>query len=136
MNRMIAAPFALMVTVGMNAQSAHQEVQAKFIKVLMSSTSQFGFACSDEGMKKKLEEMGISVGPGFKFAWAASVSEVRALKQQNHFIICPNVDWLKDGACIAVVEEGGRPGLYLDVANAKASGVTLSDAILKIAKKI
>ena len=40
------------------------------------------------------------------------------------------------GACIAIVEEAGKPQLYLHSANTKASGVTVSDAIMKIAKKI
>jgi hypothetical protein len=136
MNRMIPAALALVFTFGMNAQSAPLETQAKFVKVLLSSSGQFGFACNDEALKKKLEEMGVSVGPGFKFAWGSSEPEVRALKAQGRFIICPNVAWLNSGACIAIVEEAGKPQLYLHSANTKASGVTVSDAIMKIAKKI
>lgn len=136
MNRMIPATLALVCTVGMNAQTAPVETQAKFIKVLLSSSGQFGFACNDETLKKKLEEMGVSVGPGFKYAWGSSEPEVRALKAQGRFIICPSVDWLKSGGCIAIVEEAGKPQLYLHTANTKASGVTLTDAIMKIAKKI
>jgi hypothetical protein len=136
MNRMIPAALAFVFTFGMNAQSAPLDIQAKFVKVLLSSSGQFGFACNDEALKKKLEEMGISVGPGFKFAWGSSEPEVRALKAQGRFIICPNVAWLNSGACIAIVEEAGKPQLYLHSANTKASGVTVSDAIMKIAKKI
>ena len=136
MNRLIPAALALVATVGMHAQSAPVDTQAKFLKVLLSSSGQFGFACNDEVLKKKLEEMGVSVGPGFKYAWGASEPEVRALKAQGRFIICPNVDWLKSGGCIAIVEEGGKPQLYLHTANPKASGVTVSDAILRIAKKL
>ena len=136
MNRLIPAALALVATVGMNAQSAPVDTQAKFLKVLLSSSGQFGFACNDEVLKKKLEDMGVSVGPGFKYAWGSSEPEVRALKAQGRFIICPNVDWLKSGGCIAIVEEGGKPQLYLSTANTKASGVTVSDAIIKIAKKI
>ena len=61
---------------------------------------------------------------------------MRALKAQGRFIIVPNLDWLKAGGCIAIVVEGGKPQLYLHVANPKTSGVTVSDAITKIAKKI
>jgi hypothetical protein len=136
MNRMIPAALSLVFTFGMNAQSAPLEIQAKFVKVLLSSSGQFGFACNDDALKKKLEEMGVSVGPGFKFAWGSSEPEVRALKAQGRFIICPNVDWLKSGGCIAIVEEGGKPQLYLHTGNTKASGVTISDAIMKIARKI
>jgi len=37
---------------------------------------------------------------------------------------------------ISGVEEGGKPALYIHVANTRASGVTVPDAISKIAKKI
>jgi len=136
MKRLIPAALAVVSTLGMNAQTAPLEIQAKFVKVLLSSSGQFGFACNDEGLKKKLEELGVSVGPGFKYAWGSSEPEVRALKAQGRFIICPNVEWLKSGGCIAIVEEAGKPQLYLHIANTKASGVTVSDAIMKIAKKI
>jgi hypothetical protein len=136
MKRMIPAALAVLVAFGLNAQSAPLETQAKFLKVLLSSSGQFGFACNDEALKKKLEELGVSVGPGFKYAWGSSEQEVRALKAQGRFIICPNVAWLQSGGCIAIVEEGGKPQLYLHTANTKASGVTVSDAIIKIAKKI
>jgi len=55
------------------------------------------------------------------------------------FLACEtteDLEWLKAGAAIAIVEEGGRPGLFLDSANAKASGVTVADAIVKLARKM
>jgi hypothetical protein len=125
-----------MFSLGLNAQTAPLEIQAKFVKILLSSSGQFGFACNDAALKAKLEELGVSVGPGFKYAWGSSEPEVRALKAQGRFIIVPNLDWLKAGGCIAIVVEGGKPQLYLHVANTKTSGVTVSDAITKIAKKI
>ncbi|MDR3671877.1 MAG: hypothetical protein P4L36_13600 [Holophaga sp.] len=136
MKRMFPVAMALVFSAGMNAQNAPLEVQAKFVKILLASSGQFGFACNDPALKAKLESMGVSVGPGFKYAWGSSEPEVRALKAQDRFIICPNLDWLKVGGCIAVVMEGGKPQLYLHVANTKASGVTVADAIVKIAKKI
>jgi hypothetical protein len=136
MKRLVSFAMALVAAVGLHAQSPSLDLEAKFVKVLLTSAGQFGFCCNDEALKKKLEDMGVSVGPGFKFAWGSSEPEVRALKAQNRFIVCPNVEWLKSGACMAVVEEGGKPQLYLHTANAKASGVTLSDAITKIARKI
>jgi len=136
MKRMLPIYLALAAAFGLNAQTAPLDVEAKFVKVLLTSTGQFGFACNDEALKAKLEEMGVSVGPGFKFAWGSSEPEVRALKAQGRFIVCPNTAWFASGACMAVVEEGGKPQLYLHVANAKATGVTLPDAITKIAKKL
>jgi hypothetical protein len=136
MQRIVPTALALVFSMGLQAQNAPLETQAKFVKVLLSSAGQFGFACNEPALKAKLEEMGVSVGPGFKFAWGSSEPEVRALKAQGRFIICPNLDWLKSGACMAIVQEGGKPELYLDTANTKASGVTISDAITKIAKKV
>jgi len=132
---MIPAACALLFTFGLNAQTATLDTQAKFVKILLSSAGQFGFACNDPALKAKLEGMGVSVGPGFKYAWGSSEPEVRALKAQGRFIIVPNLEWLKAGGCIAIVEEGGKPQLFLHVANTKASGVTISDAITKIAIK-
>jgi len=43
------------------------------------------------------------------------------------------------GATIAIVKEGGRPAIYIDIARKKAfeeAGTTFSDALLKIAKNI
>jgi len=135
MNTMIRAAFALVFTAGMQAQESALDTQAKFVKVLLSSTGQFGFACNEPALKAKLESMGVSVGPGFKLAWGSSEPEVRALKAQGRFIVCPSAEWLKSGACLALVDEGGKPQLYMSPANVKASGVTLSDAIARIAKK-
>jgi hypothetical protein len=136
MKRLFPAAMAMVVSLGMNAQTATLDVQAKFVKILLASAGQFGFACNDSALKAKLETMGVSVGPGFKYAWGSSEPEVRALKAQDRFIICPNEEWLKLGGCIAVVVEGGKPQLYIHVANAKASGVTVPDAIMKVAKKM
>jgi hypothetical protein len=135
MNRMLPTVCALVITVGMNAQGAPLEDQAKFVKAILASTGQFGFACADPGLKAKLEALGVSVGPGFKLAWGASEAEVRALKAQGRFVICPEQAWLQSGACLALVEEGGRPQLYVDPANVKASGMALPEAIARIVKK-
>ncbi len=135
MKRMLPIVLALAAAFGLQAQTAPLEVEAKFLKVLLTSTGQFGFACNDETLKAKLEEMGVSVGPGFKIAWATSEAEVKALKAQNRFILCANASWLRLGACLAVVDEGGRPKLYMHPENVKASGVTLPDNIVKIAMR-
>ena len=136
MNRLSVAALALFCAFGLDAQGVSLDTEAKFLKVLLSTTGQFGFACNDQGLTKKLEEMGVSVGPGFKLAWGSSEMEVRALRAQDRFVVCPSLDWLKSGACMAIVEEEGRPQLYLHTGNAKVIGMPLPDAILKIAKKI
>lgn len=126
---------AFLLTVGLRAEDL--EMQAKFIKVLISSTGQFGICCnSDAALKKVLEASGVSVSPGFKLAWGASEEEVKTLKAAGKLVIVPNLNWIKDGAGLAVVSVEGLPQLYMNVANVKASGMTLPDAIIKIAKKV
>ena len=50
------------MTAGLQAEDL--EMQAKFVKVLVSSTGQFGICCNnDAGMKKALEKIGLSVSP-------------------------------------------------------------------------
>jgi hypothetical protein len=80
--------------------------------------------------------VGISVSPGFKLAWAASEAEVKTLKTDGRLVVVPKLDWLKLGAGIAVVNVEGLPQLYVNMVNVKASGLTLPDAIIKIAKKL
>jgi hypothetical protein len=126
---------ACLLTVGLQAQDLAPETQAKFLKILLSSTGQFGFACSDAAFKARLEAAGIAVSPGFKMAWAASEGEARSLKAAGKLVIVPVLGWLKAGGALAIVAEGGKPQVYLNAANVKASGMTLSDAIVKLARK-
>lgn len=124
-----------LLTLGLQAQELSADTEAKFLKILLSSTGQFGFACSDPAFKTKLEAAGIAVSPGFKMAWAASEGEVKTLKAAGKLVIVPVLAWLKSGGSLALVSEGGKPQVYLNPANIKASGMTLSDTIVKMAKK-
>ena len=135
MIRPLAALAALTFVMGMNAQELSPDIQAKFLKILLSSTGQFGFACSDPAFKGKLEAAGIAVSSGFKMAWASSEAEVKLLKASGKLVIVPNLAWLKAGASLALVEEDGKPQIHLNMANIKASGMVLSDTIIKMAKK-
>jgi hypothetical protein len=137
MRRFIASAAAFLLTVGLGAQDVAPEVQAKFIKTLVSSTGQFGFACNNDAiLKKSLEAAGVSVSPGFKLAWAATEAEVKTLKADGRLVVVPKLQWLKLGGGVAIVEEEGKPQFYLHMANVKASGLTIPDTIIKIAKKM
>jgi hypothetical protein len=125
---------ACLMTFGLQAQELSPETEAKFLKLLLSSTGQFGFACNDPGFKAKLEAAGIAVSPGFKMAWAANEGEAKSLKAAGKLVIVPVLGWLKAGGSLAIVSEGGKPQVYLNPANVKASGMTLSDTIVKMAK--
>ncbi len=82
-----------------------------------------------------LEASGLAVAPGFKMAWAATEAEVKPLKAAGKLVIVPKLAWLKLGGAIALIEEDGKPQIYINPANIKASGMTLSDTIVKMAKK-
>ena len=135
MNHAVRTALALCLTLGLQAQELPAETQAKFLKILLSATGQFGFACSDPGFKTKLEASGLSVAPGFKMAWAESEAEVKSLKAAGKLVIVSRLAWLKLGASIAIIEEDGKPQIYIHPGNLKASGMTLSDTIVKMAKK-
>ena len=113
------------------------ETQAKFIKILASSAGSAGkVVCNNGALAGELGKVGVSPDPGSKVAWASSEAEVKSLKGAGKLVICGKLEWLSAGGSIAVVEEGGKPQIYLNMGNIAASGVTLSDAVLKIGKKL
>jgi len=65
---------------------------------------------------------------GSKVAWASSEVEVKALKAAGKLIICPRLEWLPAGAAIAILEEGGKPQIYLQMCHINDSGVVVSDS--------
>lgn len=137
MRRLIVSAVAFLFAFGLAAQDLSPEVQAKFVKTLVSSTGQFGFACNnDAALKKSLEAAGVSVAPGFKLAWAATEAEVKTLKADGRLVVVPKLQWLKLGGGVAIVEDEGKPQFYLNMANVKASGLTIPDTIIKISKKM
>jgi len=111
--------------------------QAKFIKILASSAGSTGkVACKDAALAGELAKMGMANDAGAKVAWAASEAEVKSLKAAGKLVICGKLEWLAAGGGIAIVEEGGKPQIILSMGNIAASGITLSDAVLKIGKKL
>jgi hypothetical protein len=122
---------------GLAAADLAPEVQAKFIKILASSAGSAGkVACTDGALAADLGKVGVSVEAGSKVAWASSEGQVKQLKGAGKLVICGNLQWLPAGGAIAIVDEGGKPQIYLHMGNIAASGVTLSDAVLKIGKKL
>lgn len=109
------------------------ELQAKFIKIICSNAGSAGKVCVKDGaMTGKLGEVGVAADAASKVAYAGSEADLAAYK--GKLIICPKLEWLPKGGAIAIVEEGGKPAIYLHMQNIGASGVTLSDAVMKIGK--
>ncbi|MBI1752724.1 MAG: hypothetical protein HY014_15000 [Acidobacteria bacterium] len=111
-------------------------VQAKFLKILCAAAGSPGkVACKDSDVLAELEKIGVAQDAGAKVAWGRG-GEVKTLKAAGKFVICPKLEDLPAGGSIAVVEEGGKPQIYLHMGNIAASGVTLADSVLKIGKRL
>jgi len=113
------------------------ELQVKFISLLARNAGSPGkVACRDGALHGELGKQGLANDATSKVAWAASEAEVKTLKAAGKFVICGHLEWLPAGGSVAVVEEGGKPQIYLHMGNIAASGVALSDAVLKIGRKL
>lgn len=122
--------------VGAAAGELPAEIQAKFVRILASSAGSGGkVCCHDPGFRAELGKAGLAHDPAAKVAWAASEAEVKELKNVGKLVICGRLEWLSAGGSVAIVEEAGKPQVYLHMGNIAASGVPLSDAVLKIGKK-
>ncbi len=110
------------------------EVAAKLIKIIASSAGG-KVSCRDSAMKAALEGAGVAVDGDSKVVWATNPVEIKMLRSQNRLVITGNKSFLANGASIALVEDGGKPKIFLHQPNIAASGVTLSDAIYKVGEK-
>jgi hypothetical protein len=132
----VAAIFSLNV-LGLAAGDLPPAIQAKFIRIIASSAGSPGKVhCKDGAVAGELGKLGVTADPASKVAWADSEGEVRALKASGKLVICGKLEWLPAGGAIAIVDEGGKPQIYLHMGNIAGSGVTLSDAVLKIGRKL
>jgi hypothetical protein len=104
---------------------------ARFVKIISSGK----VACKDSTMAEELGKVGVTVDSSSSFAWASSESEVKSLKAAGKCVICGNLSWLASGGTVAIVEEGGKPQMYIHSGNLGASGVALPDAVMKVSKR-
>jgi len=113
------------------------ETKAKFIKILTGSAGSAGKVyCVHSDMIKELEKLGVAHDTGSKVAWGQDAAEIKKLKAEKKLVICPQLDLLPLGGSIAIVEENGKPQIYLHMGNIANSGVTLADSVLKIGKRL
>ncbi len=110
------------------------EVAAKLVRIIATATGG-KVSCRDSAMKAALEGAGVTVDGDSKIVWATNPVEIKMLRSQNRLVITGNKSFLANGASIAIVEDGGKPKIYIHQPNIAASGVTLSDAIYKVGEK-
>ena len=135
----MTAGLVLLLSVGTSLLGGDlpSEVQAKFIKIIANSSGLNGtVACKDSGVTGAITATGCKIDPSAKVAYGNTEGEVKAMKSAGKLVICPKVELLSVGGAIAIIEEGGHPAIYLSVGNIAASGVPLSDAIMKLGKKL
>lgn len=127
-------PFA---SVFLMAADLPPEYQAKFFKILLKSSElPMKVQCSDATLQDELKKAGIEIDANAKVAWGNNVSDIKKFKSAGLLVVCPTVELLKEGGSIAIVNEGGKPAIYLHKDNVQASGVKLGDSLFKIGKII
>jgi hypothetical protein len=109
---------------------------AKLIRVIVQASGQSKVACTEKELAGELATLGVGAEPDAKVIWATAPKDVARLAAQHRLVVCPNPDWLAEGASVAITAEGGRPSIYLQVKNLAGVGVTLPDSIVKISKVV
>lgn len=110
------------------------DVAAKLIKIIATAAGG-KVSCRDSTMKAALEGAGVTVDGDSKIVWATNPVEIKMLRTQNRLVVTGNKSFLANGASIAIVEDGGKPKIFLHQGNITASGVAISDAIYKVGEK-
>lgn len=127
-------PLLILSTSLLSAGDLAPEVQAKLLRVIVNGAGAQGkIACKDAALKGALESVGLGIDASSRVAWGNNPLEIKTLKSLGKLVICGRQEWLGQGAAIALTEEGGRPRISLNKGNITASGVALSDDVLKIA---
>lgn len=120
---------------GLSASDLSVQDLAGFLKAISANAGSPGrIACRDVDMAMALKRSGISTDVRSIAAWAVDASQTRAYASEGKFIICPSPALLREGASLAILREQGHPVLILHAGHAKASGVQLSDSLMKIAR--
>ena len=91
-------------------------------------------ACRDIDLSMQLKKDGLSPDAKSPVAWAASAGQVASYLAEGKLVVAGDAALLSQGAGIAIIKEHGKPVILVDSKNVAASGVTRSDALMKIAK--
>lgn len=126
---------ATLLGLSLSAGELPAETTAKIVKVIVNGAGG-KINCRDSAMKSILEANSVSTDGNASIIWSSAPGEIKMLKGQHKLIICSRTEFLAMGAAIAIIEDGGKPKIYLHPGNIAASGITLSDAVLKIGEKL
>lgn len=128
---------ALVSTAAMTVRAGElsPEMEAKFLKVIVSSSGNTKISCNDSALKAALEAQGVTVDSSASIAWVSNPVEAKMAKSSGRLVITSKKE-LAASVSVVLEEEGGRPKILLNPTNLHASRVQLGDAVLKIAEKI
>jgi len=106
-----------------------------FLRVISASLGSPGrVACRDIDLSMQFKKDGLSPDPRSPMAFAASPEQIRTYLAEGKLVVCGEEAGLKLGAGIAVFKDKGKPIMVVNRTNVAATGLTLSDALLKIAR--
>ena len=134
MRQLIA--FSILVSTAMAATPSVSAAElTPFLKVITASAGAPGrIACRDIDLSMQLKKDGLSPDARSPVAWAASAGQVASYLAEGKLVVAGDAALLSQGAAIAIVKEQGKPVILVSSKNVAASGVTLSDALRKLAK--
>ena len=134
MRQLIA--FSILVSTAMAATPSVSAAElTPFLKVITASAGAPGrIACRDIDLSMQLKKDGLSPDARSPVAWAASAGQVASYLAEGKLVVAGDAALLSQGAAIAIVKEQGKPVILVNAKNVAASGVTLSDALMKIAR--
>jgi predicted nucleic acid-binding protein len=107
---------------------------AKFIRVILLSSGGRAVTCADKEIAGELGALGVALEADAKLVWADSEKDVARQAKAGKLVVCGTKGLLASGAALALVAEGGHPVIYLHAKHLAATGMTLPDNILKLAK--
>jgi hypothetical protein len=107
---------------------------AKLLALISRGAGENGrITCKNAEMVAELGKIGSEVNAASRVAWATTAEEVRMFTLQRKCVVANDPKFLSAGAGVVICEDGGKPKLMLNTRAISASGVTLSDQIVKAA---
>jgi hypothetical protein len=106
-----------------------------FLKVVSASAGAPGrIACRDMDLSMAMKKLGMSPDAKAPVAWAANPDQLKDYLAEGKLVVAGDPAMLKAGAGVAIILEGGKPVILVNMKNVQTSGITLSDALLKISR--
>jgi general stress protein YciG len=107
---------------------------AKLLNLISRGAGENGrVACKNAEMAAEIGKVGGEVSPASRVAWATAVDEVRMYSMQRKCVVVNDPKLLSMGGSMAIFESDGKVKMLLNAKSIAASGVTLSDQIMKAA---